>query len=267
MTSVSPPVLEFPAFLHGSLATTRRRVRAESHRWTREFLQTGGFTLPERMRPVLPGEVVVTHMGAEFLAPDSSWRLQVFIEVFPELGRGLPAPERQRIREAFEAFCLNSPWGALHYCVAPPPKRSAENMARRLTALMRFWEVLESPRYAFWFYNRPYKLEDLVHDIYGRTLEAWCPDGPPSVREHLSLTVELMARATRQDCEQALLRLAPVLIQMDPDFKHLKVLSDLDFLRERFASLSPRDFDSVSSAYMYTVTSQLADWDRELDRR
>jgi hypothetical protein len=266
MTPASDPVLEFPALLHGALAATRRRVGAESHRWTQEFLQMGSFTPPQRVRPVLSGEVVITHMGAEFLAPAHSWRLHVFIEVFTNLGHGLPAPERQRIEDTFETFCLGTSWGVLHYCVAPPPKRSAERMARRLAALLRFWKMLEGPRYAFWSYDQQYTLEELVQDIYGKTLEAWCPSGSSSVRGQLALTVDRMARATRQECEEAVLRMISSLLATNSEFKHREVLGDPDFQRERLAALSPNDFENVSSAYRYAVNGLVHAWDRYLGR-
>ena len=131
-------------------------------------------------------------------------------------------------------------------------------MANRLASLLRFWDVLQGPRYAFWP-GRKYTLEELVEDIYRKSLEAWCPGGPASVREHLALAVERMARATRQECEEAVLRLMPVLVEGDNDLKHHQV-------RERLSALPPKDFDDLSSAEKYSVAVQLAAWDRALGR-
>ncbi|MFY0573825.1 hypothetical protein ACN28S_05155 [Cystobacter fuscus] len=64
----------------------------------------------------------------------------------------------------------------------------------------------------------------------------------------------------------AVLRMIPALVEADAEFKHREVLSDPGFLRERLSALSPRDFEKVSSAYTYSVTMQLAAWDRELGR-
>jgi hypothetical protein len=131
--------------------------------------------------------------------------------------------------------------------------------------VLRFWEVLQSPRYAFRF-GKQYTLEDLLEDLYGKTLEAWCPGGPASVREHLSLTVERMARATREECLEVLLRVIPMLVEGDTDLKHHEVLSDPDFLRERLAALPAEDFEEISSAERFSVAVQLSAWDRELGR-
>jgi hypothetical protein len=266
MNTEQSPVLEFPAWLYGTTAAILRKARAEGRWWAREYLKTGAFPQPRQMRQVPPGEVLVMHQGGEgFDWNLPRWRVHLFGGVFMDLNEGVPKEERQRMRETFESFCLSTPWGALHYTVSPSPPRSAERVAKRLASVLRFWDVLQGPRYVF----RPgkkYTLEELMEDIYRKTLEAWCPGGPASVREHLALTVERMARATREDCLEAVLRVIPVLVEEDTEFKHREVLSDPDFLRERLSALPPKKFESISSAYKYAVTVQLADWDRELGR-
>ena len=94
----------------------------------------------------------------------------------------------------------------------------------------------------------------------------WCPGGPASIREHLAQTVERMARATREECLEAVLRVIPVLVEGDTDLNHHEVLSDPDFLRERLSALPPKRFESLSSADKYAVAVQLSAWDRELGR-
>ncbi|HEX8434174.1 hypothetical protein [Archangium sp.] len=266
MTSEHSPVLEFPAMLHGSNATILREVRAEGQWWAREYLKTGVFPQPRRMRQVPPGEALVVHAAANFDWGPPRWRVHLFIEVFTVLNEGVPKEERQRMRGAFEAFCLSTPWGALYQAVSPSPPWSAERMANRLAAVLRFWEVLQGPRYAFWWVDQKYTLEELLDDIYRKTLEAWCPKGPASVREHLTLMVERMARATREECLEAVLRVMPAVVEMDTDLKHREVLGDPAFLRERLQALPPEKFESFSSAYKYAVSGPLWDWSRELGR-
>jgi hypothetical protein len=265
MTTEQSPVLEFPAWLCGTTAAIRRKVRAEGHWWAREYLKTGAFPQPRQMRQVQPGEVLVMHSGGEFDLGRTRWWVHMFGDVFMGLDEGVPEEEHQRMRDAFESFCLSTPWGALCHAVSPPPLRSAERMANRLASVLRFWDVLQGPRYAFWP-GRKYTLEELMEDIYRKTLEAWCPGGPASVREHLALTVEHMSRATREDCLETVLRVIPALVKVDTDLKHREVLSDPGFLRERLCALPLEDFEDFSSAYTYTVAVQLAAWDRELGR-
>ncbi|HEX8820524.1 MAG TPA: hypothetical protein VF794_11410 [Archangium sp.] len=265
MNPEESPVLEFPAWLYGTTAAIRRKVRAEGHWWARQYLKTGAFPQPRQMRQVPPGEVLVMRPGAEFDLNGTRWWMHMFVGVFTSLDECIQKEARQRTEEAFESFCLNTPWGALYHAVSPPPLRSAERMANRLASVLRFWDVLQGLRYAFWF-GKKYTLEELMEDIYRKTLEAWCPGGPASVREHMALTVEHMSRATREDCLEAVLRVIPVLVKVDTDLKHREVLGDPGFLRERLCALPQEDFEDFSSAYKYTVAVQLAAWDRELGR-
>jgi hypothetical protein len=267
MNTEHSPALEFPAWLYGTPAAIRRKARDEGRWWAREYLKTGAFPQPRQMRQVPPGEVLVMHAAADFDRGDPLWRMHMFGDVSMDLDEGVPEEERPRMNDAFESFCLGTPWGVLRYTVYPPPLWSAERMATRLASLLRFWEVLQGPRYAFWSFDQKYTLDELMDDIYRKTLEAWCPGGPASVREHLALTVERMARATRGDCEQAVLRVIPYLVDVNTDLKHREALSDPDFLRERLHALPPEKFEDISSADKYVVTRQLYIWDRELGRR
>ena len=259
--------LEFPAMLHGLTRTVRPKVRAQGQRWAREYLKTGAFTQPRSMLRIAPGELLEMQSAVLFdFVPQDRWRVHMFDSVFLPFDAGLPEEECQPARERLESFCLSTPWGALFHAVSPYPPRSAVRTARRLTALLRFWDVLQGPRYAFW-YDREDTLEQLMERIYGKTLEAWWPGGSTSVREHMSLAVERMSRATREDCTEALLRMIPLLLAEDFGFKHRAVLGDFDFLRERLTALPSGDFDSISGACKDPVTLQLADWDRALSRQ
>ncbi|MCY1082018.1 hypothetical protein [Archangium lansingense] len=266
MTPAPPLVLELPAWLYDTTAAIRRKARTEGRWWARQYLKTGAFPQPRQMRQVPPGEVLVMHSAANFDTGDPRWRMHLFGEISVDLAEGVPDEEYPRMRESFESFCLSTPWGAIYYAVPPPPPRSAERMAIRLASLLRFWDVLQGPRYAFWSFDQKYTLDELMDDSYRKTLEAWCPGGPASVREHLALTMERMARATREDCEEAVLRMIPYLVEANADLKHREVLSDPDFLRERLSALPPEKFEDISSAFKYGLTGQLYTWDRELGR-
>ncbi|ATB44393.1 hypothetical protein CYFUS_009880 [Cystobacter fuscus] len=267
MTTVPSPVLEFPAMLHGSIGAVRRQVSAEGRRWAREYLESGGFSRPRRMLQVPPGELLEMISGAVFDAiPHPRWRIHMFIDVFTHLDEGVPKEERQRMEAAFESFCLSTPWGALYHAVSPPPPRSAQRMARRFAALLRFWDVLQGPRYAYREPDTHHTLDELIAYIYGVTLEAWCPGCSTSVREHLTLTVERMARATREECTQAVLRVIPSVVRMNTDLQHREVLNDPDFLCERLDALRPEEFESLS-ACRFAVNRWLYAWDRALGRQ
>ena len=140
-------------------------------------------------------------------------------------------------------------------------------MADRLASVLRFWDVLQGPRYVYRLPGTHHNtIDGLMEERWRKTLEAWCPGGPASVREHLALTVERMARAPRDECLEALLRVIPVLVEGDNDLKHSEVLRDPGFLCERLRALPPEKFEDVSSAEKYSVAAQLSAWDRELEQ-
>ena len=207
MTSSQLPVLEFPAMFRGYRGAVRRDVRVQGQGWVREYLETGGFTQPRRMLQVPPGEVLMLDPVADpNLIPRPGWRLYMLCEASRSLNGGVPKEERQRIKEAFESFCLNSPWGALDSIVSRPTTSGVERMARRLAALLRFWDVLQGPRYGYvpsatrTFADlsgpaNPRTLAEIIVYIYGMTLEAWCPGGPASMDGQLSSMVWRMAGA------------------------------------------------------------------------
>lgn len=268
MTPTPPVVLELPAMLHGSTSAVRRAVAATGQEWAREYLETRKFTQPQRMRQVPPGEVLEMLSGSMLdVIPRPRWRFHMFISVFMHLNEGIPEEEYRRARESFELFCLNTPWGALYHAVTPPLPRSTEFMSRRFAALLRFWDVLQGPRYVFTLPDVQHTLEELIDSIYCDTLNAWCPAGPDSVREHLNLTAERMARATQEECVEAVLKVIPSVMRVNADFQNRALLNDPVFQRERLAALLPKDFEDVSSADGYAVNRMLYAWDRALGRR
>ncbi len=253
--------------LHGFTEDVIHEVEAQSQRWAWEYRETGAFTQPTRMRQVAPGEIMELTSGSLFdVIPRARWRIQIFADTLWGLIQGVPQEQDERMEAVFESFCLNTPWGALHQAVNPTSPRSAERMARRFTALMRFWDVLQGPRYAYSADDTLHTLDSLMARIYHETMEAWCPGGPASVREHLALTVERMTHATREDCLQAILRVIPFVVRTNTDLKHPEVLVDPGFLRESLASLGPKDWEDASSADVYAVNGLLYDWDRALER-
>jgi len=75
-----------------------------------------------------------------------------------------------------------------------------------------------------------------------------------------------MARATREDCLEAILRQMPRALAAARDLKHRNVLADPALLRQRFASLDPDTFERVSGAATPELLGQLYTWDRQLGK-
>ena len=262
----STPLL-FPAVVYGSCEEIFLNAEAEGRWCAQQYLQHGTFPLPRAMREVKPGEVVTLDSGTDFLWDEPAWRLYLFSHVIVGVDSDVKGPEFTLRDDAFEVVCRDTPWGALYHAVSPWAPWSAQRMAPRLAALLPFWEVLQGPRYLYRSREHGDTLEQMLEGIYRPTLEAWCPGGPKSLREHLALVAERMARASHEECLEAVLRLVPSLLEKATTLQHREALSDTGFLRERLTLLSPREFNRLSSAYTYAVQSQLLDWDKELRRR
>ncbi len=95
-------------------------------------------------------------------------------------------------------------------------------------------------------------------------MEAWCPEGESSVRARLERAAERMARATREDCLEAILRQMPRALAAERDLKHREVLADPSFQREHLATLDSRSFERVSGACTSDLLALLFEWDDEL---
>lgn len=263
---IHPPLLQFPAFLHGTLSEIQRNAKSEGRRYARQYKKDGAFPPPLHLREVQPGELVLTHTLSDFLTKEQpAWRLHVFQEVLSGLGENVEGQEWQRMEEAYEVFCRATAWGSLFHALEPGAPRSAELMAARLGAVLRYWDSLQLPRYLHKKHGVAYTLGELLEEIYGRTLEAWCPGVRP-VRGRLEAVVEHMARATREECIDAVLRLIPHILAQPSRLKHREVLGDPAFQRERLTALLPDQFERFSSAEAFAVYEQLASWDRELGR-
>jgi hypothetical protein len=267
MPTRQPSPLYFPAFLHGTSSESQRKARSEGRRYASQYEKDGTFPLPSHLREVQPGEVVLTHTLSDFLTKEQpAWRLHLFFDVLSGLGEDVEGPEWYRLNEAYEAFCLETAWGSLFHAVEPSAPRSAERMAARLGAVLRHWDSLQVPRYLHKKPGGVYTLGELLEEIHGKTLEAWSPGAARPVRGHLEAVVERMARATREECIEAVLRLIPHVLTQPSRLKHREVLGDPALQRERLTTLPPERFERFSSADAFAVYEQLASWDRELGR-
>ncbi|WNG41918.1 hypothetical protein F0U61_12065 [Archangium violaceum] len=168
------------------------------------------------------------------------------------------------VRHDYEAFFRETAWGALFFATTHMGAVSAERTARRLQAVLRFWEPLQCARYLFNQPGVPQTLEEVMVAACGWAMDAWCPVGDASVRSRLEGAAERMARATREDCIEAIFREMPRALALARKLKHREVVADPAFLRERLASLDARSFERVSGALTGELIGLLYDWDQEL---
>jgi hypothetical protein len=98
-------------------------------------------------------------------------------------------------------------------------------------------------------------------------MDAWCPGGETSVRERLAAAAECIARATREDCIEAILRQMPHALTFARNLKHWDVVAEPSFQRERLAALSPPAFERVSGACTSDLLALLYSWDRQAGKQ
>jgi hypothetical protein len=214
------------------------------------------------MVEVPPGEVVVAHEVVDFARERPAWRLYMVSHVMGDLTQ-----EGQKsfpVRDDYEALFRETPWGALFFATTHMGPVSAERTARRLQSVVRFWEPLQCARYLFKKLGVPQTLEEVMAASCGWAMEAWCPEVAGSVRSRLEVAAERMARATREDCINAIFREMPRALAHAGKLKHREVLADPSYQRERFATLDSWTFDRVSGACPGYLIWLLTLWDREL---
>ena len=258
-------LLQLPSFLHGTYRAVQQKARREGLRCAEQYRKDGTFPTPRQMREVLSDEVVLTHEVADFQHERPVWRLYMVSNVLGALWEALDWEDSSSVRDAYEAFHLETAWGALFFTLAQMGAMSAERNARRLGAVLRFWEPLQSARYLFKTLGTTHTLENLMVASCDWAMAAWYPEGEGSVRTRLEKAVDRMALATREDCLEAILRQTPRALAFGRDLKHRQVLVEPSYQRERFASLDSRSFERVSAACTADLLEKLYEWDHELD--
>lgn len=264
MTSGQTTALQLPSFLHGPFRSARQKAKREGLRCGEQYQKDGTFLLPRQMVDVPPGEVVMAHDVVDFQHEHPAWRLYMVSDVMDGLLDALDWQNTLLVRDAYEAFFLETAWGALYFALAQMGPVSSERTAKRLQAVLLFWEPLQCARYLFKKLGAAHTLEELMVASCDWAMDAWCPGEGAPVHERLALAAERMARATREDCIEAIFREMPRALAHAGKLKHRNVVADPSFQRERLATLDSRAFERVSGALTGEIISLLHDWDHEL---
>jgi hypothetical protein len=256
--------LQLPSFLHGTLHSVQQKTRREGQRCGEQYRKDGSFPAPLQLVEVSPGEVVLTHEVADFQRERPAWRLYMVSNVKGSLYEALDDQNSIILRDAYEASFRETAWGALYFAIEPSAPVSAERTASRLQAVLRFWEPLQSARYLFKTLGEALTLEELMVASCDWAMDAWGPVGEPSVRARLETAAQRMARATREDSIEAILRQMPRALTFARNLKHPDVVADPAFQRERLATLDPWLFERMSAACTSDLLGQVYAWDRQL---
>jgi hypothetical protein len=267
MAPGQPSTLRLPSFLHGIYPAVHQKTRKEGLRCGEQYRKDGTFPAPRQMLEVPSGEVVVAHEVVDFQRERPAWRLYMVSNVISGLCESLDWQNSFHVGDAYEAYCRETAWGALYFAIGQTAPMSAERVALRLRAVLRFWEPLQSARYLFKALGAALTLEELMVASCDWAMDAWCPVGEASVRARLEMAAERMARATRVDSMEAILREMPRALAYARNLKHRDVVADPSFQRQRLAALDSQGFERVSGACTSELLGQVYSWDRQLGKQ
>jgi hypothetical protein len=262
-----PVVLQLPSFLHGSFSAVERKALEEGRRHVTQYQKSGTFHAPLELVEVAPGELLVAHEVADFDRDRPMWRPYMLFKVISGLCEALDWKNASQVSDSYEAATLKMPWGALYFVTAQEAPMSAERMALRIRALLRFWEPLQSVRYIFKALNTGLSLEELMIASCDWAMDAWDAAGDASVRARLEVVAGRMAQATREDSIEAILRQMPRVLTYARDLKHASILAQPAFWRQRITALDANSFEHISAACTSDLLEQLYAWDRQLGRQ
>lgn len=132
--------------------------------------------------------------------------------------------------------------------------------------MLRSWDSLQHGRYLHQKLNTFLDLEELMTAACGWAMDAWCPEEGDSLRSRLEVASERMARATREDCVETILRQLPQILPFADrqQLNHPEVVMDLASWHEHLATLGASEFDRISGVRPGWVLQRLYQWDKEL---
>jgi hypothetical protein len=266
MKPLPTTTLQLPAFLHGAYLTIESATKGEGRRCGEQYQLRGSFPQPRELRTVAPGEVVFTHNVVDFQDELPAWRLYMLSEVIMSMCE-VDEKNHRHLSHLYETTFRETAWGALYFALSGHAPESAERMALRLQAVVRFWDSLHHGRYLHKKLHTFMSLEELMAEACGWVTDAWCPEGAASVRSHFAVASERMAHATREECVELILRQLPHIFRFADrnQLNHPEVVMDSTAWREHLSTLDTAEFDRISGVRPGAVLGRLYAWDRELD--
>lgn len=264
MENARTALLRMPAFLYGREEEIAAEAAREAERCAEQYRREGSLPLPQGLVEVPAGEVVVVRDVVDFGWGQPRWRLYHLSKVRSGLWEDPPRKDSHLLSELLETLYLGTPWGALYSMLAHRAPQSAEREASRLRAVLRFWEPLQSVRYLYDSPSDPLSWEALLRKECDWVLTAWSPEEGGSLRERLERGAQQMARATREECVEAILRQVPSALAAANPLTHREAFADLELWRERLAAMEPESFLEISSAWTSLLLRKIYRWDKQV---
>ena len=217
------------------------------------------------MKTVAPGEVVFTHNIVDFNDSHPAWRLYMVSEAISRICDINPR-EYRRLLVLYEESLQRVPWGALYFVISTYAPQSTKRMATRVQSALNCWSSLQHDRYAYKTLGTYLSLEELLIEALGWVLDAWCPEDDGSLSSRFALASERMARATRVESTEAILRRLPGILAFADrqQLQHPEVVTDVASWREHLDALDASSFERISAVYPGEVLRFMYLWDRQL---
>lgn len=263
----TPPALEIPSFLFGTYASIERSATREGQRCARQYQEDGTIPSPREMAEVKEGEIIITRGVVDLVRERAAWRLYMVASTTDALCGALDWKNAWHLYDLYEAMAGQMAWGALYYAISIIEPMGTERVAVRLERVLRFWEVLDRARYIVRSPSAVLTLDELMTDACGWAVAAWCPEVQGDRRTRIATAASRMARATREDSIEAVLRQLPKVLPLARELEHRDVLADPAVWRARLSALDVESFGRVSAALPANLIECLYSWDKELGRQ
>jgi hypothetical protein len=258
--------LLFPEFLYGELSPTQRKMKAETKKWGKLYAKSGDFPEPKLM-PVPPGSIVfwtrsaldlMRWGGSTEIDPEwekvclragrhvPRWHLHHLIHFWAEIPLVDDRRETyQALFKAYEVFVQRYPWGALVIAIAQPLRNPIPVAARRIEALLSFWEPLDTIRYVGHDLY-PVSLTAFVMEVYRELVVMWVDRPTGDAKTDLRTACANMPAASEDEIRARALRSARWFIETWPHLKHRQWLKTPGLLERELERLRIEEPDNYA---------------------
>jgi len=167
-------------------------------RWARWIEARGELPAETCERVQEPTVLCVNRMSGDARPRASRWRLYVGSVALYEAGCRLGADGSATLQGAIESAQAREPWLCLLQIATAPQPNSARRLARRIAAVLSFWDALARLRYEL-AGRVTGTLDDLVKDAFVDAFLMWSVKVSTGVRESLLNLGRVLEKATEAE--------------------------------------------------------------------
>ena len=236
--------IQFPTFLRGTVSSLRRSAKRVGQQWATAYREQQRFPEP-KLEVLTPGSLIYLKLASDLAHERQEWRLYFVQIVAGEICEALDYQDYARVSAEFEAYTAGWPWGALDAAVEHPVPNSAPVVARRIEAVLGFWEPLSTLRYVDRT-PQAVSLDAVMTNHFSGMLEMWLPARSGNIREDLAAAVEAMRRASAEDIRERLVEALARAARSESRFRHGELLTDPGWLSAAVGRLQPDVYEGLT---------------------